>query len=555
MRRARAGAGRPGRAARVARGAGRGRAPATATRPGWCSPRPTPTSATMGAVADYLEVEPRYERRSRRASGDLLQHVVVAGPSRRLPASAFVRRPERRTLRVPRRSIGRQPRRPSRRRAARSRPLVPLAVVRVTGPHRRRSLRGAVGDAWIAEHFEQAAGGASRAAGADGHARRATCFAARTWCRGRRRDEARGILATKREIKELRDRIAAERAARGAVLGEKMAHARGDDRAGRRRRSPRWTPSTTARRRPSSASSSSVAARGRGRGAPAAKGGSCSRPSAGRPTRSATRSRRAQREARESIRAARGRAAARPTSGWRTPQRRSAEARECSREPGPAGRGAPAAHAALVERAARVAADVERLEEAARELAVELGSRARASAAVTRAARSWRAAICRGASGCSIEDRAALDRLRAEVRAADEAVDGAAQRTRTPRSPRSARRAALDGSRGRRGRARGRAARRPRPTSRTWPPRASSASRRPSTRSWPRWSRMERDGARGADAARSRGRRARRGRWRGGSERGDGRQHRRAEPAGADVIDARGGDRRAARRRSIASAR
>ena len=34
------------------------------------------------------------------------------------------------------------------------------------------------------------------------------CSAARTWCRGGSREEARGILETKREIKDLRERIA-----------------------------------------------------------------------------------------------------------------------------------------------------------------------------------------------------------------------------------------------------------------------------------------------------------------------------------------------------------
>ena len=103
VRDARAGARRPRRRGCVARGARRGRAPRSAMPRGWCSPRPTATSASTGAVADYLEVDAGYERAVEACLGDLLQHVVVERHEQAQPALRSCASARRRPLRLPRR--------------------------------------------------------------------------------------------------------------------------------------------------------------------------------------------------------------------------------------------------------------------------------------------------------------------------------------------------------------------------------------------------------------------------------------------------------------------
>ena len=109
--------------------------------------------------------------------------------------------------------------------------------MRVNGPF-AGAIRAAIGDAWIADVVRRRR---RRPAGStplpvatlDGDVFRGPHLVS-----GGGRDEARGILETKREIKELRDRIAAEREAL-ARLAAGDRGARGDDRARRRTRSPR----------------------------------------------------------------------------------------------------------------------------------------------------------------------------------------------------------------------------------------------------------------------------------------------------------------------------
>ena len=99
--RARARAGRPRGAAEIARGA-RSRARRVRRRArAPCSRRPTARSNQQGAVADYLEVEPGYERAVEACLGDLLQHVIVERPEHAAAGFELVREQQRRPLRIP----------------------------------------------------------------------------------------------------------------------------------------------------------------------------------------------------------------------------------------------------------------------------------------------------------------------------------------------------------------------------------------------------------------------------------------------------------------------
>jgi chromosome segregation protein len=162
----------------------------------------------LGSVADYLEADTRYERAVEACLGDILQHVVVRTHGQAAAGLRFAR--ERDAGRVgflvadgamPRSDV------PA--------PAEGLArvtdVVRVSGPA-AEAIRGAIAHAWVAEHYEAARAAASRSAAPvatlDGEV-----FRGAHVVEGGTRAEARGILTTKREIKELRERAEAGGAA------------------------------------------------------------------------------------------------------------------------------------------------------------------------------------------------------------------------------------------------------------------------------------------------------------------------------------------------------
>jgi len=171
----------------------------------------------QGAVADYLEVNAGYERAVEACLGDLLQHVVVESGEH--AAAGFQLLREQRAGRcgflIASRGIDAvEP--PAH---AFDADLVPLAsVVNVTGPF-AAAIRTALGDAWIAPSYERAA-----AASHDTMLPIATAggelFRGPKRVSGGSREDARGILETKRDIKELRARIAGERDALGRLLDE-----------------------------------------------------------------------------------------------------------------------------------------------------------------------------------------------------------------------------------------------------------------------------------------------------------------------------------------------
>ncbi len=160
----------------------------------------------LGSVADYLDVDGRYERAVEACLGDLLQHVVVESSEQAAAGLAFARAHD--AGRVGFLIAGSAP---AIERASSPHPdLTALAdVVAVSGPA-SDVIRAAIANAWIAGSYDSA-----RAAAASTDAPIATLdgevFHGAHIVEGGTRAEARGILTTKREIKELRERAEAER--------------------------------------------------------------------------------------------------------------------------------------------------------------------------------------------------------------------------------------------------------------------------------------------------------------------------------------------------------
>jgi len=180
-----------------------------------------------GSIADYLDVDAGYERAVEACLGDLLQHVVVDQPAHAAAGFQVVREagagrcgflitanvglgePGPHVLADVARAFDAVS---GFARAATPDGVVSLAsVVRANGPW-AEAIRRTIGDAWIADSFDRAVD-VSRmtplaVATLDGEV-----FHGPAIVSGGAKGEARGILETKREIKELRDRIAGEREA------------------------------------------------------------------------------------------------------------------------------------------------------------------------------------------------------------------------------------------------------------------------------------------------------------------------------------------------------
>jgi chromosome segregation protein len=179
--------------------------------------------AHFGSVADYLEVDRRYERAVEACLADLLEHVIVGDHEQAAAGLALVR--EHGAGRCGFLVAGHQPDGDGEggpRDGLAAEGLTPLvSVVRISGA-RAAAIRAAIGEAWIAETPDQARATAVRdgslVATLDGDVFRGPHLVS-----GGSRAESRGILATKREIKELRDRIAGEREALGRLSGEAAA--------------------------------------------------------------------------------------------------------------------------------------------------------------------------------------------------------------------------------------------------------------------------------------------------------------------------------------------
>jgi chromosome segregation protein len=371
----------------------------------------------MGAIADYLDVEAGYDRAVEASLGDLLQYVIVRDPQQAEAGFNLVREKSAgRCGFLITSAIGDDAAAEASADIAPDGLVALRSVVNVNGPH-AAAIRRVIGDGWIADSYEAAAD-ASRSVRLPVMTRAGDVFRGSHLVSGGGRDEARGILETKREIKELRGRIRSERDALArladetasldatiaqasnavaahnaeqhqvekAIVGHDLQLQRANDEAGRlaqksdqlaRERRQVEEERATLDRRQDEARTSIAKLENDQRGAD------------------------------ERLTAA---------------QRRLFEARESTEDLSRRAADTGAVHAALVERAAALEFEVQRLEEAAAELevranalAVELDDTQRRIAELT-------AAIAAGEQELDADVRD-LDVLRASVQRADEAVD------------------------------------------------------------------------------------------------------------------------------------
>jgi chromosome segregation protein len=161
----------------------------------------------LGSVADYLDVVAGYERSVEACLGELLQHVVVHTHEQAAAGLQFVRAQHAGRVGFLVAGAATQPADA----AAPAPDLRPLSdVVRITG-QAADAIRAAIGNTWIAASYD-----AARLAAATTTDAIVTTdcevFRGAHVVEGGSRAEARGILTTKREIKELRERADSERA-------------------------------------------------------------------------------------------------------------------------------------------------------------------------------------------------------------------------------------------------------------------------------------------------------------------------------------------------------
>ncbi len=181
----------------------------------------------MGALADFLEVEPKYERAVEACLGDLLQHVVVerldhvsAGLKLIRQENAgrcgfIVGRPDDASTVA---SFGGSFDGAQVSSSVPSGAVALTSVVRIGGPF-PQAVQAVMGGAMIAESFAAAARIAPTVpypvATLEGDV-----FRGRYVVTGGDKAESRGILATKREIKELREKLAAAKTALEQLVAE-----------------------------------------------------------------------------------------------------------------------------------------------------------------------------------------------------------------------------------------------------------------------------------------------------------------------------------------------
>jgi chromosome segregation protein len=206
----------------------------------------------MGAVADFIEVEPRYERAVEACLGDLLQHILVERLEHVSAGLKLIRQEDAgrcgfvvgspdgaevhssggmvssfRSMFTSSESGGSGgAAQPS---SAPSGTVMLSSVVKVGGPF-PNAIHAVMGGALIADSFEAA----SRVAPTVPYpvaTLEGDVFRGKHVVTGGEKTESRGILATKREIKELREKITESKAALDRLIGEAagfeqaMAHA------------------------------------------------------------------------------------------------------------------------------------------------------------------------------------------------------------------------------------------------------------------------------------------------------------------------------------------
>ena len=315
--------------------------------------------AHRGSVADYLDVDAGYERAVEACLGDLLQHVVVQTHEEAAAGLQFARAQNagRVGFLVADSPVSYAPD------AAAAAGATPLAeVVRVAG-EAADAIRAAIAHAWIATSYETARS-ASESTAAPVATLEGEVFRGRHIVEGGARAESRGILTTRRDIKELRERsetegVAVERLREDiASLDVTIASLESGIQSlqGELHRQEKSVVGLELQVSNAAETIERIARK---------------QDQIGTERRSAQEQLRAQEarqdEARESI--ARIQSEQRTADDLlNTAQRRLFEAREAMQAQGARTSEAKASHAALVERASALGTEVERLEESAREL-------------------------------------------------------------------------------------------------------------------------------------------------------------------------------------------
>jgi chromosome segregation protein len=368
----------------------------------------------QGAVADYLEVDSRYERAVEACLGDLLQHVIVERHDQAAAGLSLVRQQDAGRcgfVVVEPGSNGYHPYE-----VLRAPGIVSVSdVLRVNGPHAATILK-VIPEAYVAESFEQAVAFSRETvapiATIEGDVWRGPHLVA-----GGAKVESRGILATRREIKELRERVERDRltVARladdvtrldASIVEATSAIARLQDEEHDQEKALVGQDAQLARTHEDTARlarKADVVAMERRRA---------------EEERAALESRRAEAEVSLAKLAGEQRLIEEELS---EAQRRLAAARETASSLATRAAEARATHAALVERASAVGAEVLRLEEGGRELEIRIATRI-AELQQTHSRREALIAAIASSEHALDEDVLALESMRGTLREADDAA-------------------------------------------------------------------------------------------------------------------------------------
>ena len=367
-----------------------------------------------GAVADYIEVETGYERAVDACLSELLQHVIVEKPEHAAAGFGVVQEANagRCGFLIASANVvsGLSPTD-----TAPDGVVALSSVIRVNGNY-AAAIRGAIGDAWLADSYERAEA-ASRMTPLAVVTPAGEVFRGPNLVTGGIRQESHGILETRREIKDLRDRIASEQEALAkladetAALDTTIAQALSaiDALTAEHHKQEKAIVGHEARLQQTADEAARIAQK----------------------LEQLTRERRQAEEERETIDRRQGEARvsiARLDNDQQTAderlaaaQRRLFEARETAETLSHQAAEARAAHAALVERAAALAGEVRRLEEAGAELEARAASLAAECDNIRRRIEDLNASIVAGRRKLD-EDIVALDGFRRDVARADEAA-------------------------------------------------------------------------------------------------------------------------------------
>jgi chromosome segregation protein len=368
----------------------------------------------QGAVADYLEVDSRYERAVEACLGDLLQHVIVERHDQAAAGLSLVRQQDAGRcgfVVVEPGSNGYHPYE-----VLRAPGIVSVFdILRVNGPHAATILK-VIPEAYVAESFEQAVAFSHETvapiATIEGDVLRGPHLVA-----GGAKVESRGILATRREIKELRERVERDRLTvaqladdvtrlDASIVEATSAIARLQDEEHDQEKALVGQDAQLVRTHEDTARlarKADVVAMERRRA---------------EEERAALESRRA--EAELSIAKLAGEQR-RIEEDLSEAQRRLAAARETASSLATRAAEARATHAALVERASAVGAEVLRLEEGGRELEIRIATRI-AELQQTHSRREALIAAIASSERALDEDVLALESMRGTLREADDAA-------------------------------------------------------------------------------------------------------------------------------------